>query len=135
MCLAFTIFVMNLMCAAAKSSGEVNVTTLFWTLPLCTIFCQALCTGQSVMFEFAASELSICSLGVADNPFIFWYNVLMLCWCLFCLLNLSLRATRVSGVVVGAVVVVNFKLELIVAWVVMGGITPPGLQCSMQSSS
>ena len=36
---------------------------------------------------------------------------------------------------VGAVVVVNFKLELIVAWIVLGGITPPGLQCSMQSSS
>ena len=40
-----------------------------------------------------------------------------------------------SGVVVGAVVVVNFKLELIVAWIVMGGITLPGLQCLMQSSS
>ena len=43
------------------------------------------------------------------------------------MLNLSLRTTRVSGVVVGAVVVVYFKLELNVAWVVMGGITPPGL--------
>ena len=46
------------------------------------------------------------------------------------------HATRVSGVVVGAVVVVvNFKFELTVAWVVMGVITPPGLKCSMQSSS
>ena len=87
------------------------------------------------MFEFAASDVQICSLGVADNPFIFWYNVLMLFWCLFCLLNLPPNATHVSGVVVGAVVVVNFKLELIVAWIVMSDITPSGLQCSMQSSS
>ena len=78
----------------------------------------------------------ICSLGVADNPFIFWYNDLMLFWCLLCLLNLSPHAVRVSGVVVGvgAVVVVNLILELIVAWIAMGGITPPGMQCSMQSS-
>ena len=36
-------------------------------------------------------------------------------------------AKRVSGVVAGAVVVVNFKLELIAAWIVMGDITSPGL--------
>ena len=59
----------------------------------------------------------------------------MLCWCLFCLLNLPPRATHVSEVFVGAVVFVNLELELIVAWIVMGDITPPGLQCSMQSSS
>ena len=87
------------------------------------------------MSEFTASAVSICSLGVADNPFIFWYNALMLFCCLLCLLNLSPHAARVSGVVVGAVVVVNFKLELIVAWIVVGGITPPRLQCLAQSSS
>ena len=39
------------------------------------------------------------------------------------------------GVVVGAVVAVNLKLELIVAWIVMSDITPLGLHSKMQSSS
>ena len=113
---AFAIFVMNLIYATAKSSGGVNVATIFWTLPLCTNFCQVLSyTGQSAMSEFAASDVSVCFLGVADNPFIFWYNALMLFGCLLCLLNLPPHDTRVSGVVVGAVVVVNLKLELNVA--------------------
>ena len=107
---SFAIFVINLMCAAAKSSDEVNVATIFWTHPLCTNFSWVLLsTGQSAMSEFAASDLSICFLGIADNPFIFWYKALMLFCCLLCLLNLSPCATRVSGVVVGAVAVVNLK--------------------------
>ena len=90
MCLAFTIFVTNLVCAVARSSDGVNVATIFWTLPLCTNFRRVLlCTCQNAMSEFAASDVSICSLGVADNPFIFWYNALMLFCCLLCLLNLS----------------------------------------------
>ena len=120
MCLTFSIFVINLMCAAAKSSDEVNVTTIFWTLSLSTNFCRVLlCTGHSAMSEFTASDVSICSLGVADNPFIFWYNALMMFCCLLCLLNLSPHATRVSRVAADAVdavvVVVNLKLNLIVA--------------------
>ena len=120
--LACAIFVMNLVCAIARSSGEVNVATIFWTHPLSTNFCQILlCTSQNALSEIDASDVSICSLDVADNPFIFWYIALMLFCCLLCLLNLSPHATRVLGVgvavgvAVGVGVAVKLKLELIVA--------------------
>ena len=112
--LVFAIFVMYLVYAVARSSGEVNVATIFWAHPLCTNFCWVLSfTSQNAMSEFAAPDVSICSLGVTDNPSIFWYISLMLFCCLLCLLNFPPHASRVSGVVVG--VAVKLKLELIVA--------------------
>ena len=46
---------MNLVFAAAKSSGEVSITTIFGILPLCTNFRQVLlCTSQNAMSEFSA---------------------------------------------------------------------------------
>ena len=70
------------------------------------------------------------TLGVADNPFIFWDIALMMCCCLLCLLISPSHATCVLGVIV--VVVIRLKLELIVAWIAMDGITK---QCLVQSLS
>ncbi len=46
--LACVFFVMNLVCAVARSSGAFNVATIFMTIPLCTNFHRILlCTSQN----------------------------------------------------------------------------------------